>query len=90
MFRNDYDFEETLTGSDLLTEIGLDPRAIQDIIDDDRARRCPDRDTVLPPRRIADFTTETPLERTIRKMPLAEILSPSPPRRPSKWSERRA
>ena len=26
MFRTDYDFEEALTGSDLLTEIGLDPR----------------------------------------------------------------
>ena len=90
MFRTDYDFEEALTGSDVLAEIGLDPRAIQDVIDDDRARRCPDRDTVLPPRRIADFTTEPPLERAIREMSLAEILSPSPSRRPSKWSEGRA
>ena len=38
----DFDFEEALTGSELLTEIGLDPGAIQDVIDDDNARRCPD------------------------------------------------
>ena len=39
----DFDFEEAPTGSDVLAEIGLDPGAIQDIIDDDRARRCPDQ-----------------------------------------------
>ena len=42
MFSTDYDFEEAPTGSDLLSEIGLDPNAIQDIVDDDRAMRCPD------------------------------------------------
>ena len=43
MSGTDYDLEEALTGSDVLAEIGLDPGAIQDVIDDDRARRCPDR-----------------------------------------------
>ena len=38
----DFDFEETLSGSEVLTEIGLDPGAIQDIIDEDTAKRCPD------------------------------------------------
>ena len=42
MFGTDYDLEETLTGSDLLAEIGLHPGAVRDVIDDDRARRCPD------------------------------------------------
>jgi len=42
MFPTDFDSEETLTGSDLLTEIGLNPGAVRDVIDDDRARRCPD------------------------------------------------
>ena len=65
MFSTDYDFDEAPTGNDLLAEIGLDSGAIQDVIDDDLAMRCPDRDTVLPPRRIADFTSETPLERAI-------------------------
>ncbi len=43
MFPTDFDSEETLTGSDLLAEIGLDPGAVRDVIEDDRARRCPDR-----------------------------------------------
>ena len=42
MSRPNYDLEETLTGSDALAAIGLDPGAVQDVIDDDRARRCPD------------------------------------------------
>ena len=39
----DFDLEEALTGSDALAEIGLDPGAVQDVIEDDRARSCPDR-----------------------------------------------
>ena len=42
MFGNDFDLEDTLTGSDLLAEIGLNPGAVRDVIDDDRDRRCPD------------------------------------------------
>jgi len=42
MFGTNYDLEDTLTGSDLLAEIGLHPGTIQDIVDEDRARRCPD------------------------------------------------
>jgi len=38
----DFDLEEALNGSDLLTEIGLQPGAVQDVIDDDNTRRCPD------------------------------------------------
>ncbi len=38
----DIDLEEALSGSDLLTEIGLQPGAIRDVIDDDNDRRCPD------------------------------------------------
>ncbi len=42
MFPTDFDFEEPLTGSDLLAEIGLNLGAVRDVIDDERARRCPD------------------------------------------------
>ena len=45
MFPTDFDFEEPLIGSDLLAEIGLQPGAVRDVIDDDRARRCPDPGT---------------------------------------------
>ena len=47
MFGTNYDPEDTLTGGDLLAEIGLHPGAVWDVIDDERARRCPDpRDAV--------------------------------------------
>ncbi len=39
----DFDIAETPTGSDVLAEIRLDPGAVQDVIDDDHARSCPDR-----------------------------------------------
>jgi len=38
----DIDLEEALTGSEVLAEIGLQRGAIQDVIDEDAARRCPD------------------------------------------------
>ena len=42
MFGTNYDLEDTLTSSDLLAEIGLNPGAIQDVIDENHAIRCPD------------------------------------------------
>ena len=42
MFPTDFDFDQAPTVSDVLAEIGLDPGAVRDVIDDDRARRCPD------------------------------------------------
>ena len=48
---------DTPTGEDLLAEIGLDPQAVREVIEDDRARRCPDRGAVFPDRRIAEFFT---------------------------------
>ena len=42
MFGTNYDLEDTLTGSDLLAEIGLHPGAVRDVIDDERVGRCPD------------------------------------------------
>ena len=34
--------KKTLTGSDLLAEIGLNPGAVRDVIDENHATRCPD------------------------------------------------
>ena len=42
MFPIDYDFDQAPTVSNVLAEIGLHPGAVRDVIDDDRARRCPD------------------------------------------------
>ena len=44
-----YDFEPP-TGSALLAEIGVDRHTVREVSEDDRAIRCPDRDSVLPDR----------------------------------------
>ena len=54
MFNPDFQLDVP-TGGDLLAEIGLDPRAISEVIEDDRAMRCPDRGAVFPERRFADL-----------------------------------
>ncbi len=53
MFASDLD--TAASGDDLLAELGLDRRAVHDAIEDDRARRRPDREAVFPPRSIADL-----------------------------------
>ena len=48
----DPDFASDIpTGVELFAEIGLDPRSVEEVIEDDRAMRCPERDTVLSLRR---------------------------------------
>ena len=43
-FSSDHD-PVTPAGSRLLDELGLDARSVRDALADDRARRCPDRET---------------------------------------------
>ena len=43
MFDPDYD-PIAPAGSDLLAELGFDPRSVREALADDRARRCPDRE----------------------------------------------
>ena len=47
MFHPDHDFGAS-SGDDLLAELGIDPNAIREVIDDERAIRCPDRGAVYP------------------------------------------
>ena len=58
MFHIDPDFP--VTGEQVLAELGIDPRAVRDAIEDDRARRCPDREAVYPAPRIADLSGPFP------------------------------
>ena len=59
MFNPDY-HSDIPTGSELLAEIGLDPQAIRETIEDDRAMHCPDRVVSFPERRFADLFPATP------------------------------
>ena len=54
MFLSSFDFNAPAAG-DMLAEIGIRPAAVRDVIAEDRALRCPDRDAVFPERRIADL-----------------------------------
>ncbi len=75
----DHDFTSDMpTGGELFAEIGLAPKPVREVIEGDRTMRCPDRDTLLPVRRSAGFTTETPLECVLRQSPLPEILARPP------------
>ena len=71
MFRIDPDFP--LTGEQVLAELGLDPRALRDAIEDDRTRRCPDRETAYPQRRISDLDPEWPFPRPAHAAAPAEF-----------------
>ena len=81
---------DTLNGDQLLAEFGLDRGAVSDAIEDDRARRCPDRETVLPSRRIADLDPEWPFRRPGHAAALPEFPGAVPLRPLAPWSERRA
>ena len=75
-----YDFEPP-SGSALLAEIGVDPHTVSEVIDDDRAIRCPDRDSVLPDRTVAVLDTRTPFEQALHEAALLNFLCPSPAHR---------
>ncbi len=45
-------------GSDLLAEMGIDPAAVHEAIEDDRAIRCPERPAAYPERSFARLAPE--------------------------------
>ena len=45
MFDPDIHFDAPDAG--IIAEIGIDPRTVREVIEHDRAMRCPDRDQVL-------------------------------------------
>ena len=57
MFHPDFDFD-TPSGVELLAEIGVVPHTVREVIEHDRAIRCPDRGAVFPERRFADISPD--------------------------------
>ena len=68
----------------LLAEIGIDPAAASEVIAEDRAIRCPDRDRVLPDRGAAVLDVVVPLDGTLCEATPTVI--PGPSRRQADWS----
>jgi len=48
----------TPAGGDLLAEIGIDPAAAREAIEDDRAVRCPERPAAYPERGFAGLVPD--------------------------------
>lgn len=60
-----YDFDHdtgTVTGRQMLTEIGIDPRTIREVIEDDRMIRCPERPAAYPERGFAGLVPDPAAE----------------------------
>ncbi len=53
MFHPDHPLD--LPTGELLAELGVRPELVREVIAEDRALRCADRETVFPEQRIADF-----------------------------------
>ena len=56
MFLSDHSLEPG--SSDLLAELGIDPLTVREVIDDDRAIRCPERGAVYPAYGFASLAPE--------------------------------
>ena len=66
----------------LLAETGVDPAAASEVIAEDRAMRCPDRDRVLPDRGAAFLDVAIPLDGA----PCGAAVTLGPSRRQADWS----
>jgi len=53
-FDTGFDFEAPLAG-DMLAAIGLHPASVREVIAENRALRCADREAVFPERHLADL-----------------------------------
>ena len=89
MFHPDYSFDLP-AGSSLLAEIGIDPLTVREVVEDDRAIRCPERGAVFPERRFADLTPEPSLEYALHEAAPDEPWGPAPAHRPAGRRWRRA
>ena len=53
-FDTGFDFEAPLAG-DMLAAIGIHPASVREVIAEDRALRCADREVAFPERHLADL-----------------------------------
>ena len=66
---------------ELLAEIGIDRHTVREVSEDDRAIRCPDRDSVLPDRTVAVLDRRTPFEQALHEAALLDLPGPFPAHR---------
>ena len=76
MFHPDYSLDLP-TGSSLLAEIGIDPLTVREVIDDDRAIRCPERGAEFPAYGFANLAPEPPFGMSLQDAAPAEPWDPA-------------
>ncbi len=65
------------TSLDHLAELGIDPAAVREVIDDERAIRCPHRAVVYPAYGFASLSPEPALEMVLQDAAPAEPWDPA-------------
>ena len=61
MFQSDHS-PDLPAGSDLLADLGIDPSAVREAIEDERAIRCPERPAAYPERGFAGLVPDPAAE----------------------------
>ena len=83
MFDPDTHFD--VPTGDLLAEIGIDLGAASEVIAEDRASRCPDRETVLRGGPVAVRDTAMPFLASLCGTEMPQPVPPRSSRRPANW-----
>ena len=82
MFDPDYAFDLP-TGRELLAVAGIDPAAVREVAEHDRAMRCPDRASPRSVRPRARFAIDMRSEGALRGMPVLDLPGAVPSRPPA-------
>ena len=64
------------TGGDLLTELGVRPELVREVIEDERAIRCPERGATFPAYGFASLYPEPSLDHALHEAAPAEPWDP--------------
>ena len=89
MFDPDFAFDIP-TGSSLLAEVGIRPEHVREVVEDDRAIRCPDRGAAYPVHGFAGLAPDRSLDHGLHEAGPDEPRDPAPAHRPAGRRWRRA
>ena len=78
MFQSDHS-PDISDGSDLLSELGVDRHTLREIVEDERAIRCPDRGAVYPERSFASLNPDPASGHALHEAAPAEPRDPASP-----------
>ena len=76
MFDPDFAFDIP-TGSSLLAEVGIRPEHVREVVEDDRAIRCPDRGAAYPVHGFAGLAPEPPVDHGLHEAAAAQPWDPA-------------